>query len=403
MRSYPLNSFVKPIKMKFILPLLTAGLFVLSAAAQPAARTKHLFIITIDGFRWQEVFTGADPLLIGNADYVRDTILSRQLYWDSSAETRRQKLLPFFWGTIARQGRLYGNRLLGNKVNVKNFYKISYPGYNEIFTGHTDAISSPNLAIPNKNVNVLEYLNNTAEYRGKVAVFTSWNVFPYILNEQRSGLPVNSGYEPLGEQGDSAAGLIDSVMTTMRQSKTRHDQLTYLSAREYITVHHPSVLFLGFGETDEYAHGGRYDLYLQQAADIDRMISDLWYMVQTDPYYKDSTTFLITTDHGRGWKPNKWCTHGFWAEGSGDIWMAVLGPDIQPEGELRMRGQVYQKQIAATIAGLLGNPAGPGHPPGRSIAIPAIAPLASNAVAPAVAPVATVAPVAGVALANQGR
>jgi hypothetical protein len=53
----------------------------------------------------------------------------------------------------------YGNRLWGNKVNVKNFYKISYPGYNEIFTGHTDAFSSPNLPVENPHVNVLEYLN----------------------------------------------------------------------------------------------------------------------------------------------------------------------------------------------------------------------------------------------------
>ena len=374
--------------MKFILPLLTAGILTLSVAGQSIAKTKHLFIITIDGFRWQEVFTGADPLLVGNENYVRDTALTRQMYWDSSAEMRRQKLLPFFWGTIAEKGRLYGNRLLGNKMNVRNFYKISYPGYNEIFTGHTDAISSPNLAIPNKNVNVLEYLNQTSEYRGKVAVFTSWNVFPYILNEDRSKLPVNSGYERLGEEGDGTAVLIDSVQATMRQSKTRHDELTYLSAREYITLHHPSVLFLGFGETDEHAHEGRYDLYLQQAADIDRMISDLWYMVQTDPYYKDSTTFLITTDHGRGWKPNKWTTHGFWAEGSGDIWMAMLGPDIRPEGELRTRGQVYQKQIAATIASLLGDPAGPGHPPGRAIVVPAVRPVVAAG---------------GVALAGQGR
>ena len=382
---------------------MAAAMFFVSAAAQPVARTKHLFIITIDGFRWQEVFTGADPLLVNNEDYVKDIALTRQMYWDSSAEVRRQKLLPFFWGTIAEKGRLYGNRLLGNKMNVRNFYKISYPGYNEIFTGHTDAISSPNLAIPNKNVNVLEYLNQTAEFHGKVAVFTSWNVFPYILNEERSKLPVNSGYEPLAEDGDSTAGLIDSVEATMRQSKTRHDQLTYLSAREYITLHHPSVLFLGFGETDEFAHGGRYDLYLQQAADIDRMIADLWYMVQTDPYYKDSTTFLITTDHGRGWKPNKWCTHGFWAEGSGDIWMAMLGPDILPEGELRTRGQVYQKQIAATIASLLGDPSGPGHPPGKAIVIPpGRTAVAIHAGRPAV-PAAAAVPAAGVALADQGR
>jgi hypothetical protein len=375
MRSYARNIFGKPINMKFILPSLAAVLFFISAAAQPAARTKHLFIITIDGFRWQEVFTGADPLLVGNPDYVHDTALTRQMYWDSTAGARRRRLLPFFWGTIAAEGRLYGNRLLGNKMNVKNFYKISYPGYNEIFTGHTDAFSSPNLPINNPHVNVLEYLNNSQELHGKVAVFTSWNVFPFILNEERSGLPVNSGFTPLAEQGDFTGGLIDSVQSTMVQTKTRHDQLTWLCAREYITLHHPSVLYLAFGETDELAHAGRYDLYLQQATDIDRMIADLWYLVQTDPYYKDSTTFLITTDHGRGWKPNKWTTHGFWAEGSGDIWMAVLGPAIQPEGELRNKEQVYQKQLAATIASLMGDPAAPGHPPGKPIVIPASRPI----------------------------
>ena len=362
--------------MKIILPFLAVLSLALPAIAQdalmPRAKTKHLFVITIDGFRWQEVFTGADAALVGNDEYVRDTALTRSLYWDSTAELRRRKLLPFFWNTIAQKGRLYGNRLWGNKVNVKNWLKISYPGYNEIFTGHTDAFSSPNLAINNKHANVLEYLNTSSEYRGKVAVFTSWNVFPYILNEGRSGLPVNSGYEKLNETGDVDAELIDSVQATMKPSKTRHDLLTFLSAREYIKVHHPSVLFLGFGETDECAHSGRYDLYLQQATDIDRMIADLWYSIQTDPYYKDSTTLLITTDHGRGWKSNKWTTHGFWAEGSGDIWMAVLGPDIQPEGELRNRGQIYQKQIAATIASLLGDPLAPGHPPGKAIGLPGL-------------------------------
>ncbi|HTR30672.1 MAG TPA: hypothetical protein VMH27_15480 [Puia sp.] len=363
--------------MKLFLPYAMLLLCLPAIAQEPPpshaerAKTKNLFIITIDGFRWQEIFTGADPLLIANPQYVRDTMLARRLYWDSTAGERRKKLLPFFWSTIARDGRLYGNRLLGNKVNVRNFYKISYPGYNEIFTGHTDLFDSPNLPLENRHVNVLEYLNNSREFKGKVAVFTSWNVFPYILNEVRSGLPVNSGYEPLAQAGDPEAGLIDSVQGSMRRSKTRHDLLTFLTAKEFIEAHHPSVLFLGFGETDECAHTGRYDLYLQQAADIDRMIADLWYLVQTDPFYRDSTTFLITTDHGRGWKPNKWTTHGFWADGSGDIWMAVLGPDIVPAGEITTRGQVYQKQFAATIAELLGDPAAPGHPPGHPVNLPA--------------------------------
>jgi hypothetical protein len=278
---------------------------------------------------------------------------------------------------------LYGNRAFNNKVNVKNFYKISYPGYNEIFTGHTDAFISPNLAINNKNINVLEYLNTTREYHGKVAVFTSWNIFPYILNETRSGLPVNSGYEKLNEPDDTTAGLIDSVEGMMHKSHTRYDLLTWLSAREYIDRHHPSVVFLGFGETDEFAHQGRYDLYLRRAADADRMIAELWYTIQTDPYYKDSTTLLITADHGRGRKPEDWTTHGFWAKGSGEIWLAMLGPDITPEGELKTRGQVYQKQLASTIALLLGEPGEGGHLPvaGKPITLPPVSPVSADRLA----------------------
>jgi len=365
MRSHAGTTFDKPIIMKLFTFLLTTLLFYSGATAQ-----KHLFIITIDGVRWEEIYKGADPALITNEEYVRDTSLTRELYWDSTETLRRRRLMPFFWSTIAAKGCLLGNRAFDNKVNVKNFYKISYPGYNEIFTGHTDAFSSPNLAINNKNINVLEYLNSTAAYHGKIAVFTSWRIFPYILNESRNKLPINSGYEKLNETDDAEANLIDSLQSNMPASNTRHDQLTYLSAKEYIRQHHPSVVFMGLGETDECAHQGRYDLYLQHIADADRMIAELWYTVQTDPYYKDSTTFIITTDHGRGYKPNKWTTHGFWAKGSGDIWIAMLGPDIAPAGELKGRGQAYQKQFAATMAALLGNPSGSGHPPGKPLILP---------------------------------
>ena len=365
--------------------LLSGTAFSQSSPPQPGlSKTRHLVIITIDGFRWQEVFSGADPLLVANSEYVKDTTLTRQLYWDSTPELRRRRLMPFFWNTIAERGQLYGNRHFDNRVNVKNFLKISYPGYNEIFTGHTD-VPSPNLPFNNKNVNVLEYLNNTPQYHGKVAVFTSWNVFPYILNKTRSQLPINSGYEKLNEENDTTAGMIDSVQETMPKSKTRYDLLTYLSAREYIDRHHPSVIYLGLGETDECAHAGRYDLYLQHATHIDQMIAELWYTLQTDPYYKDSTTLLITTDHGRGWKTGKWTTHGFWANGSGQIWVAMMGPDILPEGELKTPGQVYQKQLASTIALLMGDPSGAGHPPGKPIAFHQVAdgPVADMPVTPA--------------------
>ncbi|MES1159731.1 MAG: hypothetical protein ABUM51_03170, partial [Bacteroidota bacterium] len=78
--------------MKFLLVLQVVllsvtGVFGQSPSmSQPPPKTRHLFIITIDGFRWQEVFTGADPSLVANENYVKDTVLTRQLYWDSTPE-----------------------------------------------------------------------------------------------------------------------------------------------------------------------------------------------------------------------------------------------------------------------------------------------------------------------------
>ncbi|MES2003480.1 MAG: alkaline phosphatase family protein [Bacteroidota bacterium] len=336
--------------------LLFAFLFVsVFSFGQPAAVTRNVFIITTDGFRWQEVFKGADPVLIGDTRCVSDTALLRQQYWDDDIEKRRSRLLPFFWNVIARQGQLFGNRDFANDVNVANLYKISYPGYSEIFTGFADRKFIPNLSIRNRNENVLDYLNEQPEYNGQVAAFSSWNVLPYILNEKRNGIPVNSGYEMLEEDPDSVNTLINQVQkNVVHKTNTRHDMLTYASAKTYIEQKHPRVLFLGLGETDEYAHKGEYDHYLQKAHQVDEMIAELWYYVQTDPFYKNNTTFIITTDHGRGRRPGNWNTHGFWISGSGETWMALLGPGIVPEGEIKGKQQLYQSQIAATVSKLLG-------------------------------------------------
>jgi len=351
---YAESIFAKPIKMKFV---FCCYLLLISAAAiaQSASEAENIFIITTDGFRWQEVFTGADSDLISNPRYVEDTSLLKQLYWDSTAEIRRQKLMPFLWNIVAQQGQLYGNRLYENKVDVANFYKISYPGYNEMFTGYPDPVFIPNIPVYNRNTNIFEYLNAKKEYAGKVAVFSSWNIFSAILNKHRTHLPVNSGYENLPDDSSYNNEMINvSQDLIVHKKNTRYDLLTYLSAREYIEHNQPKVVLIGFGETDEYAHGKRYDLYLQQAANVDKMIAELWYYVQTNPFYRNKTTFIITTDHGRGKNPTAWYKHGILTKGSGEAWFAVIGPGISGKGEIKSGQQNYQKQMASTIASLLG-------------------------------------------------
>jgi arylsulfatase A-like enzyme len=316
----------------------------------------NIFIITLDGFRWQEIFDGADPLLISDERYTPDTATMKMLYWSPDTEGRRKKLLPFFWNVIAARGQLYGNRHYNNKVNAANAYAISYPGYNEIFTGNTDITVSSNNKISNSNVTVLEWLNTREAFKGRIAAFTSWDLFPYILNRERSHIVLNSGYEKMDEHAGPQQAIINKVQdeSVDKNETTRDDMLTFLTAKEYIETHRPRVMFLGLGETDEAAHRSRYDTYLEKAAEADKMIAELWHYVQTTPGYKDNTTFIITTDHGRGEKSKNWSDHGMFINGSSQTWLAVIGPTVAPAGEIKVGQQIYQKQLAQTIAALTG-------------------------------------------------
>jgi len=331
---------------------------------------KNLFIITIDGFRWQEIFTGADSSLINDERYTPDTSTMKMMYWAPTPEERRKKLMPFFWNVLVNRGQVYGNRSFRNKVNTSNLYSLSYPGYNEMFTGNTDITVASNDKKINPNRNVLEYLNKETSYKGNVVAFTSWNVFPFILNRERSGIKMNSGYQDLDED-EMTQGLVNKVENygVYDKKETRHDQLTFITAREYINKFQPPVVYLGFGETDEMAHRGRYDLYLEKAAAIDKMIGELWHWVQSDPQYKDNTTFVITTDHGRGRSCSKWADHGLFVNGSSQTWLDIIGPNITPLGEMKNEQQIYQRQIAQTIARLVGENFSSNRPIAPAIAL----------------------------------
>ncbi len=340
--------------------------FGVMAQALPA---KNVFIITTDGLRWQEVFEGADSLLLHNPRFVKDTALAKTLYWEPTACERRKKLMPFLWSVLARRGQLYGNRTKGSKVSVKNIYKISYPGYNELLTGYADPLPILNKPQYNRNHSILEALHDLPAYHNKVAAFTSWEVFPFILNNRRNTMLHNSGYAALNDsaEGIRVVGEVQERLET--KYKTRYDALTFFTAKEYIRQHHPRVVFLGLGETDEFAHKGQYDMYLQQISQVDRMIAELWYYVQTDPFYRNTTTFLISTDHGRG-RQEAWVRHHTLVRGSGEIWLALLGQGIAPAGEMQDAGTIYQNQVAATVAALLGENVQQNHRTGKPVKLP---------------------------------
>ena len=323
-------------------------------------KTENIIIVTLDGMRWQEVFGGVDSILMADSVFTHDRKAVKEKFWAPTPEERRKKLFPFLWATIAERGQLYGNRRYQNAVNNANPYWFSYPGYNEIFTGYPDTSVNSNNKIPNKNVNVLEFINKQARYKGKVSAFTSWDAFDAILNEDRSGFLVSSGIDKLNSQYTQSPAL--QLLNEMQQlspqplgNSVRPDFITYFLAKEYLKKYKPRVLYIGFDETDDYAHQGKYDLYLETALSTDKWIADLWKYIQSQPEYQDKTTILITTDHGRGDETKtNWKHHGQKIPDASEIWLAAMGPDTKPGGEVKVPMQLYQQQIAATIAALVG-------------------------------------------------
>ncbi|RYY40438.1 MAG: phosphoglyceromutase [Chitinophagaceae bacterium] len=318
---------------------------------------QNLFVITLDGFRWQELFNGADSALLNDPEWTADADYNKALYWDNDPEVRRARLMPFFWNVIARKGQLHGNRAYGNNCNTSNFYQISYPGYNEIFTGGTDPLISSNAKVHNGNKNMLEYISAMPAYAGKVAAFASWDAFPYIFNRERSGFYLNAGPEAVqGESLSKGQQSLNGILAHADNSEqaTRDDRITFLSALDYVKRRTPKVFFLGFSGTDDAGHDKSYDRYLRSANEADRMIGELWNLVQSLPQYRGNTTFLITTDHGRGARKNTWYNHGFFVGGSSQTWMALIGSQAKALGENKAPAQLYQKQIAGSMAWLLG-------------------------------------------------
>lgn len=156
---------------------------------------QKVVLVTVDGYRWQELFGGADSLLI-NSKQFGDVTMMKSSYWKGKTpQQRRMELMPFTWTFIAKNGTIIGNRNMGCKMDVTNKMWFSYPGYNEDLCGHADdANIHSNDAIPNPNMTVFEIANNTAQYKGSVLCFGSWARFIEIFNEKRSGLEVNANY-----------------------------------------------------------------------------------------------------------------------------------------------------------------------------------------------------------------
>ncbi len=328
------------------------------AHAKAPRVTQNVLWIMTDGLRWQEVFTGAEETLISkeNGD-VNDADALKQVYWRDALEARREALMPFFWNVIAKKGQLYGNQHKGSIARVTNGMNFSYPGYNEAFCGFADPRIDSNDKRLNPNITVFEWLHRKDGYGGRVAAFGCWDVFPYIFNRPRCGFYINAGYDPFDD------GKVSPRLELLNQLKAQEprrwagepfDPITFHTAFEYLKDRKPRLFYLSLNETDSWGHEGKYEEYLRAANRYDTYLKTIWDTVQSMPEYQGKTTLIVSPDHGRGDAPVDWKSHGKDIKRSEFIWMGFLGPDTPALGERSNIEMVTQSQLAATLAGLLG-------------------------------------------------
>jgi len=327
-----------------------------AARATPTkAPADRVIVVTLDGLRWQEFFGGADRALFGKEAEKPEPSTAMKRFLRDSPDARRAALMPFVWDVLAPKGQVFGDPSRRSLAHVTNGLWFSYPGYAEMLTGIADPRVDSNDRVPNPNVTVLEWLSQQPGFRGRVEAFGAWDLLPWILNVERSRLPAGNGFPPVPRPTTATERAINAMADDLPPlwNGVPFDAPIMHAAFECLRVRRPRVLYVMLGETDEWAHAGRYDLYLDAAWRGDRFIRRLWEMVQALPESRGRTALAVTTDHGRGATAGDWTDHGRRVPAAERTWMAVTGPGVASLG-IREGVTVTTAQVAATVAALLG-------------------------------------------------
>lgn len=306
-------------------------LFILGFSAATDARVSAeprygtpgpVILITLDGVRWQEIFEGEDPARTG-----------------ALPPRTARELLPNLYEMVRQGGALAGAP--GQepmRVSGPNF--VSLPGYLELFSG-AEADGCTNNDCPRTTSATLL---DRADARGlRTAAFASWPVVSRALSA-RTDANISAGLEA-GSSIDPYPGL----------AGFRPDRLTAEKALSALMERRLDFLYVGFGETDEYAHRGDYAGYIQALRFADAFVGEVRrYLAQADasnPGWGRSAHIIVTTDHGRA---ADFRNHGGGAPESQRTWLAAAGPQFRGGDFSRTSEPMYLRDVRPVIEDLLG-------------------------------------------------
>ncbi len=327
------------------------------STAKLPARPNRVVLVVIDGVRWQDVFEGVDRTLA-------------QIYRLSQDEVVGPgRLVPNLHRLATSDGIAVGAPGYGEPMRAAGPHYVSQPGYLELFTERPAATCFSNECPPVKEPTFLDAVASaTPPGEASAAVVASWEVIARTASAAPKDFVLSAGQQRGANQ--DALGVSPRAIHALEAARTaspspghgeyRPDRYTREIALAYLEERHPRFLFLGLGDSDEYAHQGDYRGYLRALHEADKAVGELLETLDRMGDDGRNTTVLVTTDHGR---ERAFMSHGSFAPESARVWMVAAG-NVQPLGRIPIPRTTHLYDVGPTIRALMGLPegAGPGSP-----------------------------------------
>ena len=256
---------------------------------------QNVFIVVIDGVRYSESF-GSEA-----------------------------KYIPHLYNDLRPLGTLFTNfRIADEGITSTN------PGHASILTGNWQLIANDGTEHPNKPT-VFEY------YRKELS--TKESDCLVVAGKKKLDALAYSTFPEYGKDYKALTKCFDF----------ENNNRVYDSLIVAVDTYHPKLVLVNFPMTDKEAHSDSWDGYIASLRNADSLIYLLYNKIQSDPYYKDNFTMLITNDHGR--HTDDYTNHGCDCDGCEHIMLLAIGENFKANGI--NDSLQYQIDICKTVGDIM--------------------------------------------------
>lgn len=226
------------------------------------------------------------------------------------------------WGNIPGNIPNMAFRLKPRGVFFSNFYNNGYTytnaGHAALTTGINQPIDNFGQEFPQQPSIFQLWRKATGKPATAAWVITSKDKLHILANTQNPEW--KDQYVPSIDCGVSGPG-----------TGYRADSLTLIAVERILTRYKPNLVLINFMEPDGFAHAANWPFYIRGITRDDRYVMQLYEFLQKSKDYRNTTTLLITNDHGRHLDgiDTGWVDHGDACQGCRHISLLAVGPDFR--------------------------------------------------------------------------